>query len=109
MHHGYRHDMKVEKEGVFTFAWVTQPERPKGVKDKVKRPEEPPTRSRRIITMIVVIMMRKLGSCASVYAWTREDMSYPLSTAKPPHQPHGDDDDTNYKGRLKNTGILGSP
>ena len=26
-------------------AWVTQPERPKGVKDEVKRPEGPPARS----------------------------------------------------------------
>ena len=29
-----------------TFAWVTRPERPKGMKDKVKRPEGPPARSR---------------------------------------------------------------
>ena len=28
-----------------TYAWVTQPEHSKGVKDEVKRPEEPPTRS----------------------------------------------------------------
>merc|ERR1712222_175047 len=29
-----------------TNAWVTRPERPKGAKDKVKRPEGPPARSR---------------------------------------------------------------
>ena len=43
------HDMKVEKEEkevVVTFAWVTRPERPKGAKDEVKRPEGPPARSR---------------------------------------------------------------
>ena len=28
-----------------TFAWITQPERLKGSKDKVKRPEGPPARS----------------------------------------------------------------
>ena len=28
------------------IAWVTRPERPKGAKDEVKRPEGPPTRSR---------------------------------------------------------------
>ena len=28
------------------MAWVTRPERPKGVKDEVKRPEGPPARSR---------------------------------------------------------------
>ena len=38
--------MKVEKEVVVTFAWVTRPERPKGTKDEVKRPEEPPNRTR---------------------------------------------------------------
>ena len=29
-----------------TDAWVTPPERPKGAKDEVKRPEGPPARSR---------------------------------------------------------------
>ena len=29
-----------------TGPWVTRPERPKGVKDEVKRPEGPPARSR---------------------------------------------------------------
>ena len=29
-----------------TDAWVTRPERPKGGKDEVKRPEGPPIRSR---------------------------------------------------------------
>ena len=28
------------------LAWVTQPERPKGAKDELKRPEGPPARSR---------------------------------------------------------------
>ena len=45
MHHGYMHDMKVKKEVVVTSAWVTRPERLKGAKDEVKRPEGPPTRS----------------------------------------------------------------
>ena len=35
----------MEKEVLVNFAWVTWPERPKGAKDKVKRPEEPPARS----------------------------------------------------------------
>ena len=38
--------MEVRKEVLVTFAWVTRPERPKGAKDEVKRPEGPPTRSR---------------------------------------------------------------
>ena len=36
---------EVEKEVLVNFAWVTWPERPKGAKDKVKRPEGPPIRS----------------------------------------------------------------
>ena len=40
-HHGNMHDIEVEKEVVVTFAWVTRPERPKGAKDEVKRPEGP--------------------------------------------------------------------
>ena len=28
------------------MAWVTRPERPKGAKDEVKRPKEPPAKSR---------------------------------------------------------------
>ena len=46
MHHGHMYEMKVEKEVVVTFTWVTRPERLKGAKDEVKRPEGPPTRSR---------------------------------------------------------------
>ena len=72
MHHGYKHhdtflmdtsimdtciidlciidsciiDVEVEKGVLVNFAWVTRPERPKGAKDKVKRPEGPPARSR---------------------------------------------------------------
>ena len=46
MHQVYIHDIKVRKEVMVTFAWVTRPERPKGAKDEVKRPEGPPTRSR---------------------------------------------------------------
>ena len=38
-------DMKVEKEVVVTFAWVTQREHAKGAMDKINRPEGPPTRS----------------------------------------------------------------
>ena len=38
--------VEVEKEVLVTIAWVTRPERPKGAKDEVKRPEEPPARSR---------------------------------------------------------------
>ena len=34
--------MEVRKEVLVTFAWVTRPERPKGAKDGVKRPEGPP-------------------------------------------------------------------
>ena len=30
--------VEVEKDVLVTFAWVTLPERPKGAKDKVKRP-----------------------------------------------------------------------
>ena len=37
---------EVEKEVLVNFAWVTRPERPKGAKDEVKRPEGPPPRSR---------------------------------------------------------------
>ena len=37
--------MKLRQDVVVTFAWVTRPERPKGAKDKVKRPEGPPARS----------------------------------------------------------------
>ena len=36
----------VEKEVLVNFAWVTRPERPKGAKDEVKKPEGPPARSR---------------------------------------------------------------
>ena len=39
-------DVEVEKEVLANFAWVTRPERPKGAKDEVKRPEGPPPRSR---------------------------------------------------------------
>ena len=39
MHHGYMHVMKVEKEVVVTFAWVTRLECPKDAKDEVKRPK----------------------------------------------------------------------
>ena len=41
-------DIEVDEEVLVlvTFAWVTRPERPKGAKDEVKRPEGPPTRSR---------------------------------------------------------------
>ena len=37
--------VEVEKEVLVNFAWVTRPERPKGAKDEVKRPEGPPPRS----------------------------------------------------------------
>ena len=37
--------VKVEKEVLVNFAWVTRPERPKGAKDEVKMPEGPPIRS----------------------------------------------------------------
>ena len=37
--------VEVEKEVLVNFAWVTRPERPKGAKDEVKRPEGPPIRS----------------------------------------------------------------
>ena len=45
MHHRY---IEVHKEVsvLVNFAWVTRPERPKGAKDELKGPEEPPTRSR---------------------------------------------------------------
>ena len=46
MHQVYIHDIKVQKEVMVTFAWVTRPERSKGAKDEVKRPEWPPSRSR---------------------------------------------------------------
>ena len=57
MNHRYMHhnctdtciiDKDVDKEVLVLviFAGVTRPERPKGVKDEVKRPEGPPTRSR---------------------------------------------------------------
>ena len=36
----------VETEVLVNFAWVTRPERPKGAKDEVKRPERPPPRIR---------------------------------------------------------------
>ena len=41
-------DIEVDKEVsvLVTFAGVTRPERPKGAKDEVKRPEGPTTRSR---------------------------------------------------------------
>ena len=44
MYHGH---IEVHKEVsmLVNFAWVTRLERPKGSKDKVKRPEGPPTRS----------------------------------------------------------------
>ena len=35
-----------KKEVLVNIAWVTRPERPKGAKDEVKRPEGPPIRSR---------------------------------------------------------------
>ena len=38
-------DAKVEKEVLVNFAWVTRPERQKGAKDEVKRPEGPPETS----------------------------------------------------------------
>ena len=38
--------VEVEKEVLVNFAWVTWPECPNGAKDKVKRPEGPPIRSR---------------------------------------------------------------
>ena len=38
--------VEVEKEVLVNFAWFARPERPKGVKDDVKRPEGPPARSR---------------------------------------------------------------
>ena len=50
-YHGYTHDdtcirdTEVEELVVVTFAWVTRPERPKGAKDEVKRPEGLPARS----------------------------------------------------------------
>ena len=34
--------VEVEKEVLVIFGWVTRPERPKGAKDEVKRPEGPP-------------------------------------------------------------------
>ena len=37
--------VEVEKEVLVIFAWVAQPERPKGAKDEVKRPEGPSARS----------------------------------------------------------------
>ena len=37
--------VEVEKQVLVNFAWVTRPERPKGAKDGVKRPEGPPPRS----------------------------------------------------------------
>ena len=42
MHFRYRGGREV----LVNFAWVTRPERPKGVKDEVKRPEGLPLRSR---------------------------------------------------------------
>ena len=41
MYHGY---IEVHKEVsvLVNFAWVARPERPKGAKDEVKRPEGPP-------------------------------------------------------------------
>ena len=38
--------VEVKKEVLVDFAWVIRPERSKGTKDKVKRHEEPPPRSR---------------------------------------------------------------
>ena len=38
--------VEVETEVLINFVWVTRPERPKGAKDEVKRPEGPPPRSR---------------------------------------------------------------
>ena len=72
MHHGYMHHgymphgniidiciidsciiaVEVEKEVLVNFAWVTRPERPKGAKDEVKRPEVPLARSRRLLCLI---------------------------------------------------------
>ena len=45
MYHEY---IEVHKEVsvLVNFAWVTRPERLKGAKDEVKRPEGPSTRSR---------------------------------------------------------------
>ena len=34
------HDMKIEKEVVVTFEWVTWPDCLKGAKDEVKRPDQ---------------------------------------------------------------------
>ena len=39
-------DVEVETEVLVNFAWVTWPERPKGAKDEVMRPEGPPARTR---------------------------------------------------------------
>ena len=38
--------VEVKKEVLVNIAWVTRPERPKGAKDEVKRPEGPSARSR---------------------------------------------------------------
>ena len=56
MHHRYMHQgyifrgyIEVHKEVsvLVNFAWVSRPERPKGAKAEVKRPEGPPIRSQR--------------------------------------------------------------
>ena len=39
-------DVEVENKVLVNFVWVTRPERPKAAKDEVKRPKEPPPRSR---------------------------------------------------------------
>ena len=57
MHHRFMHSRYIHsqthicrcrggKEVLVNFVWVTRPERPKGAKDEVKRPEGPPIRSR---------------------------------------------------------------
>ena len=38
--------VEVETEVLVNYAWVTRPERPKGAKDEVTRPEGPSPRSR---------------------------------------------------------------
>ena len=54
MHHRYMHqgymyrgyiELHKEVSVLVNFVWVSRPERPKGAKDEVKRPEGLPTRS----------------------------------------------------------------
>ena len=42
-----------------TYAWVTRPERPKGAKDEVKRPEGTPTPK----LLVLDILIGVLGVC----------------------------------------------